>query len=165
MSTKGDAERAVEAAKYGPRGRGACPLVRANGYGLWNWAEYQDYSNENTTVIVLIEDRAGVENIDDILSVEGVDAVYVGSFDMSVAEGYKGDSQHPEILKKLDRVLEAARKNCLPAMHSLLNGRDVKVWAEKGVRLFVQTADAFVFACSCRDFLASVEEFRNRKWD
>lgn len=164
VSSREGAENAVEAAKYGPHGRGSCPLVRANGYGLWNWAEYEDYSNENTMVIPLIEDSSGVENIADIISVEGIDAVYLGPFDMSVSEGYKGDSQHPEIVKLLDKVLAACREKSLPAMHSLLNGRDVKAWAEKGVRMFVQPADAVIFARACRDFLASVEEFREKAW-
>lgn len=165
VSNKADAERAVEAAKYGPHGRGACPLVRANGYGLWDWPEFEEYANKNTMVIPIIEDIAGVENIEEIVNVEGIDIIYVGPFDMSVSCGYKGNAQHPEIAKHLDTIFAACKKKGLPAMHSLLNGRDIEAWAAKGVRLFVQSADSVIFARACRDFLASIEGLRTRKWD
>jgi len=164
VSTRADAELAVRAAKYGSQGRGACPLVRANSYGLGNWSEYESAANENTMVIVLIEDLEGAANVEDILSVKGVDVVYLGPFDMSVGAGHKGNVSHPEIQEALDRVLCACRERKVPAMHSLINGPQVEMWAEKGVRLFVQTADSFVFARASRELLDSVAHLRVRKF-
>lgn len=162
ISTKDDAARAVESSRYGPHGRGACPLVRANGYGLWDWREHEDRANKNVMVIVLIEDLEGMRNIEDILSVDGVDAVYTGAFDMSVSAGHKGNTAHEQVQQALDRIMSACRERDMPVMHSLLNGHDVKAWAEKGVRLFMQSADSFIYAKACREFLDSVSHLRGR---
>lgn len=166
VSGREDAGKAVEACRYnGPNGRGACPLVRANGYGLWNWEEYEEKANADIMVIMLIEDMLGVKNIEEIISVEGVAAIYLGPFDMSVSCGFKGNSAHSDIQKALDKVLSACRRHGIPVMHSLLNGRDVDSWAQKGVRLFVQSADSFIFARACKEFLESVAGLRLRKWE
>jgi len=162
VSTKGDAARAVEASKYGPAGRGACPLVRAADYGLADWGQYQDEANRTTMVFLLIEDLGAAGRIEDILSVPGVDVVFPGPFDMSVAAGYRGNVHHPEIQKALDRVLAACNERGIPVMHALTGGADVEAWVNKGVRLILQSADSVVFARACRAFLESVSHLRRR---
>ena len=160
VSSKGDAARAVEASKYGPAGRGACPLVRAADYGLADWGRYQEEANRTTMVCLLIEDLAAVQDIEEILSVPGVDVVFPGPFDMSVAAGYRGNVHHPEIQKALDRVLAACKERDIPVMHTLTGGSDVEAWVNKGVRLILQSADSVVFARACRAFLESVAHLR-----
>ncbi|MGD2157128.1 MAG: aldolase/citrate lyase family protein, partial [Anaerolineales bacterium] len=80
ISSQEDAIRAVEACKYS-MGRGACPLVRAADYGLWDWKTYQDWADGETMVILLIEDLEAAERIEEILEVQGVDAIFLGPFD------------------------------------------------------------------------------------
>ena len=165
ISTKDDAARAVEACRYGrATGRGACPVVRAADYGLADWPTVQATSNRDAMAIMLIEDLEGTRNIEDIVSVEGVDAIYMGPFDMSVAAGYEGNWNHPEIQKALDRVLAACREREIPVMHSLLFGPEVETWTDKGVRMFLQRADSAVFGNACRAFLSSVEPVRDKKF-
>lgn len=165
ISNKDDAAQAVESCRYGSAtGRGACPVVRAADYGLGHWPTIQKESDMNAMAIMLIEDLEGVRNIDDIISVDGVDAVYLGPFDMSVSAGYKGEWNNPEIQKALDTVLTACNERNVPVMHSLLFGTDVEMWAEKGVRLFLQRADASVFSNACKTFLESVEYIKTKKF-
>jgi 4-hydroxy-2-oxoheptanedioate aldolase len=162
VANKGDAARAVEASKYGPAGRGACPLVRAADYGLAEWSRYQEEANRETMVFLLIEDMEAVRNIEDILSVGGVDVVFPGPFDMSVAAGYQGNVSHPEIQKALDRILAACKERGIPVMHALTGGAGVEAWVNKGVRLILQSADSIIFARACRAFLESVSHLRRR---
>jgi 4-hydroxy-2-oxoheptanedioate aldolase len=164
ISSKEDATRAVEACKYGAAGRGACPLVRAADYGLWGWADYQEQANQETMVILLIEDLEGAHNIEDILSVDGVDVVFLGLFDMSVTAGYPGNVHHPEIQKAADRILAACQDRGIPVMHALTSGRDVEAWVNRGVRLILQSADSFIFARACQAFLESVSHLRGKRW-
>lgn len=163
ISNKEDAARAVEACRYGATGRGACPLVRAAEYGLSDWPYYQEEANKDTMVFLLIEDLEGAHNIESILSVDGVDAVHLGPFDMSVSAGYQGNVNHPEIQKALDRILAACKERGIPVMHSLIWGGDVEAWVNKGVRLILHSADSFIFAQACHTFLKSVSHLRGKK--
>lgn len=164
VSSKEDAARAVEACKYGaPTGRGACPLVRAAGYGVWDWAQYQERANQETMVFLLIEDLEGARRIEDILSVEGVDVVFLGPFDMSVAAGYQGNVHHPEIQKAMDGILAACNARGVPVMHALTGGRDVEGWVSRGVRLVMQSADSVVFARAHQAFLETVSHLRGKR--
>jgi 2-keto-3-deoxy-L-rhamnonate aldolase RhmA len=162
ITTRSDVEKALKACKYGPGGRGSCPLVRANRYGLDGWASYQDAANENTMFIALVEDMDGVEQIDEILTGGGIDAVLLGAFDMSVGAGLKGDVQHPRIQQAMDKILAACKRHGIPAMHTTTNGPDVQAWVNKGVRLIMQSADSVVFARACSSFLQSVESLRHK---
>jgi 4-hydroxy-2-oxoheptanedioate aldolase len=162
ISNKAEAIRAVAAAKYGGN-RGACPLVRAAGYGTWNWQSYQEKADLDTLVILLIEDMDGVNNIEDILTVEGIDILFLGPFDMSVSAGYQGDVHHPEIQKAMDHILDACREHHIPVMHSLTGGADIDAWVKKGVRLVMQSADSAVFARAHKTFLETVAHLRVNK--
>ncbi len=105
-----DAKRAVAAAKYPPLGvRGFC-YSRMNGWGR-DFDAYAASANEETAVIVMIESRAAVENIDSILSVEGVDAVFIGPYDMSGSYGVPGQIHHPLVEDACRKVLETCRKH------------------------------------------------------
>ena len=164
VSSKKDASKAVEACKYGIDGRrGACPLVRSANYGLLDWPQYEEDANRNTMVFLLVEDLKAAYNIEDILSIDGVDAVFLGPFDMSVSAGYKGNVNHPEIQKALDNILAACKQRKIPVMHAVASDGEVENWIKRGVRLFVQSADSFIFAQACAAFLKSVSRFRNKE--
>lgn len=161
VSSAAEASKAVDACRYSPNGhRGACPLVRAADYGLADWASYQEEANAMTLVCVLIEDLEGAGNIEHIVSVQGIDMVYLGAFDMSVAAGYSGNVRHPRILAALDRILDACAARHIPVMHTLVNSPDIDAWIKKGVRLIVHGPDASIFAKACRAFLDSVSHLR-----
>lgn len=162
ISTRDDAARAVAACKYGtPQGRGACPLVRANDFGLGDWQAFQERSNRETMAIMLVEDLEGVQNIDEILSVDGIDAVFLGPFDMAVGAGYGGNVNHPEIQAAVDRILSACKARNMPVMAPLTSGANVQAWVDRGVRLIMQSSDSVVFARACRSFLDSVAVLRD----
>lgn len=163
VRTRSEAEAAVSAAKYHPEGsRGSCPIIAAADYTFFDWSEYQDWANKETMVIVLIEDPDGVKNIDEILSVSGIDVVMIGPFDMSVTMGLHGEATHPSVQANVDRVLAAARAKNLPAMHALLYPTDVDAWIAKGVRIFAHASDLMILAEGSGSFLRSVEHVRRR---
>ena len=161
ISTRDDAERAARACRYGSGYvRGACPLVRAADYGLSEWRAYEKESNEKTLFFALIEDLEGARNVEEIASVDGVDVVVLGAFDMSVSAGYSGNVAHPAVQEALDRMLVTCADAGIPVMHALSNGPDVDAWVKRGVRLMYQSADSAVFARACRSFLDSVGHLR-----
>lgn len=111
VRNKTEAENLVKAIKYGPSGeRGACHCVRASGHFTEEWKEYRARADRDTMLWVLIEDQDGADNIEEIVSVPGVDAVLFGPFDMSQALGYEGDIANEKVRALLKRVQEATSK-------------------------------------------------------
>jgi len=103
-----EARRAVAAAKYPPMGvRGFC-FSRMNNYGV-SFDEYVKCANDEIAVVVMIESKKAVENIDSILAVEGVDGVFIGPYDMSGSYGIPGQTGHPLVVEGCQRVVEACR--------------------------------------------------------
>lgn len=78
-----DAERALLATQYTSGGRGLCGVVEAARWTDDHWDEHVRGSNEGIALIPLIETRAGVENLEEIVAVEGVDQIFFGHADLS----------------------------------------------------------------------------------
>ncbi len=103
VNTAAEAQKAVAAAKYPPQGvRGFC-FSRMNNYGL-NFNGYAKNANDNIAVVIMIESREAVENIDEILEVEGVDGVFIGPYDMSGSYDLTGQIDH-EVIRNACRVV------------------------------------------------------------
>ena len=108
VETAAQARLAVSAAKYPPLGlRGFC-FGRMNDWGA-RFEEYARTANDQTVVIAMIESRQGVERIDEILAVDGVDGVFIGPYDLSGSYGVPGQVQHDLVRQARDRVLKACR--------------------------------------------------------
>lgn len=109
VSTSGEARDAVSFTRYPPHGcRGVASSTIATGYGL-STDQYHAETLEKTLVIVQVETREGVDNIDQIASVDGVDVVFVGPLDLSFNLGCPKQFDHPDLLAALKRVVAACR--------------------------------------------------------
>lgn len=101
-----DARSAVKACRYPPHGiRGVgSALARAS---RWNRIpDYLQQADAQMCVLVQIETRQGVENLDAILAVEGVDGVFIGPADLSADMGFMGNPAHPEVQATIDSCIE-----------------------------------------------------------
>ncbi|SVC99141.1 uncharacterized protein METZ01_LOCUS351995, partial [marine metagenome] len=103
VNTPEEAEMAVASVKYPPVGRRSFGLARAQGYGV-RFEDYLAWQRENSLVIVQIEHINAVNCLESILSVEGVDAYFVGPYDLSGSLGIPGQFDHPEFLEAMDRI-------------------------------------------------------------
>jgi 4-hydroxy-2-oxoheptanedioate aldolase len=109
ISTKEDAINAVKSSKFSPLGeRGVCKYVRAAGYSSMDKSEYFKYANENTLVIIHIEGLEGIENLDQILEVEGIDVIFIGPYDLSQSLGIPGDVNNIKVEEKMREVVNKA---------------------------------------------------------
>jgi 2-keto-3-deoxy-L-rhamnonate aldolase RhmA len=108
VRTADDALAAVSAARYAPQGtRGAGSTTRVANYGLTQTpAEYFRRANEEMMVVALIESGEGIENLDAILAVDGLDAVRIGAGDLAMSLGLPGEAGHPRV-KEMVRDAEA----------------------------------------------------------
>jgi len=124
VNTKEDAMKAVQFCKYPPLGiRGVGPnRAVLFGAGADEFADYHLTANNEILVIVQIEHYAAVENIDDILSVQGIDIAFIGPRDLSMSMGIPGQVNHPDIQKSCLKVVESCEKyNVIPGIVTSTN--------------------------------------------
>ena len=104
-----EAKRAVAACKYPPEGVRGFAFVRANDWGS-SFDSYVKDANRKTVVIVMVETKDAVENIDEILSVDGVDGVFIGPYDLSGSYGIPGQTGHKLVKDAMQTVLAACKR-------------------------------------------------------
>ena len=114
VNTRAEAEAVVNSVKYPPAGRRGLASVRAAGWGLPQpLGEYVGIANRETLVSAQLEATEALSNADAILSVEGVDVVFLGPTDLSASMGFPGQPTHPEVMEAIERVgnkIQAAGK-------------------------------------------------------
>ncbi len=108
VNSKEEAERAVESVKYPPVGKRGVGLARAQGYGT-TFNEYKDWAANESIVIVQIEHIDAVNNLEEIFSVEGVDAFIVGPYDLSGSLGVPGDFEDKKVEEALDKIVDISK--------------------------------------------------------
>lgn len=117
VNTKADAELAVKSTKYPPLGTRGVGLARAQGYGT-QFKTYVEQANQESLLIVQIEHIDGVQNVEEILSVPGIDGTFIGPYDLSMSMGLAGQLNHPEVTTAKQRVLKATlAHNLIPGIH------------------------------------------------
>ena len=104
VETAEEAERAVQSVRYPPRGfRGFASQARASRYGRIKG--YHKAADAEICLLLQVETRRGLENLERIAGVEGVDGVFVGPGDLSAALGYLGQPNHPDMVKTIDDAI------------------------------------------------------------
>jgi 2-dehydro-3-deoxyglucarate aldolase len=103
-----EARQAVDAVKYPPDGTRGVGLGRAHGYGP-GFLAYLAACREGSVVVPMIEQQTGVEHVEEILRVPGVDGVFVGPYDLSASYGVAGNLSHPLVHEAMQRIVAAAR--------------------------------------------------------
>ena len=104
VNTRKEAEAAVAACKYPPQGvRGVAGSPRAAGY-TGNTMPYLTSANAETIVMVAVETLEAVKNLDEILSVEGLDGIFIGPMDLASSMGYLGDPSHPKAQEQIEII-------------------------------------------------------------
>ena len=110
VNTRAEAEALVRACKYPPRGYRSWGPVRAS---IYAGADYGDHANDDIVVMPMIETAEAMKNLDEILSVPGVDGVYVGPSDLSLALGLKPrlDQTDAPVVEAQQKIAEACKRH------------------------------------------------------
>ena len=158
------ARELVQAVKYPPQGRRGVGFCRANMYGM-HFDEAVASANDQTLVCVQIEHVNGVRHVDEILSVPGVDAVFIGPYDLSASMGITGQFDHPDIVEARQRVLDACQRHgIVPGIHVVPPDVDEVVRRfHEGYRLIAYSLDITMLTRTCQDGLASIRRLSARK--
>jgi 2-dehydro-3-deoxyglucarate aldolase/4-hydroxy-2-oxoheptanedioate aldolase len=156
ISTAEQAEKAVSLCKYPPLGNRGVGVGRAQGYGT-AFSEYLDVANERIACIVQIEDELGVKNASRISAVAGVDALFVGPYDLSMSMGIPGEVAHENIAKIIHRLPEViAMEIGLGILTTDMEA--AREYADLGYNLMACGIDTQLLGNGARQLLTEVEK-------
>lgn len=112
ISTPAQAQAMVDSVKYFPKGKRGVGLGMAHdNYRIAQVADALNGANDRTSVICLIETAEGAKNANAIAAIDGVDALWVGHFDLSVSLGIPGEFGHPKFAAAMKKIIGAAKKH------------------------------------------------------
>lgn len=114
VNTAEQAREAVAMAKFPPEGYRGASLCRASDFGR-NFAAYYREHNQNVIVVCMLEHVSAVKNADAILAVPGIDATFIGPYDLSASMGLPGQTNHPDVLAAQRTLLAACKRHGVPA--------------------------------------------------
>jgi 4-hydroxy-2-oxoheptanedioate aldolase len=135
VTTQADAQRVVAAVKYPPEGtRSFAPGRGAEPLGLAP-LEYVRRSNEETVVFALFEDVAGLDHVDAICRVPGLDGVAVGAYDLAASMGHPGEPWRDDVQAVVERVLQTCRRHRMPFGTAPRDRADLRRQIERGCQL------------------------------
>jgi len=136
-----EARTAVDCCLYAPAGRRSVGMSRAHGYGM-SFQDYVKRANDQIVIVIQIEHRAAVENMESILAVPGIDAVVIGPYDLSASFGVPGELAHPEVQQAIGAVKHHCDTAGIPAGIFADDSRAAKRYLNEGFRLIALGLDA-----------------------
>ena len=155
INTREEAQKLVAYTHYAPRGTRSFGPVRALYYG---GADYPEKANDTIVRFAMIETALALDNLDSILSVEGLDAIYIGPSDLSLALGCKPvfDDVEPPVAQAIEHILTRARAHGVKA--GIHNGRTDVALARiaKGFSFVTVASDARLLAAGSQQILSAM---------
>jgi 2-keto-3-deoxy-L-rhamnonate aldolase RhmA len=135
-----EARAVAKAAHYGAGGRGYAGSSRAAGYGSIAIPDHLAKSAARSVVIAQIEDLEALDEIEAIAAVEGIDALFIGRIDLTIALGCT-DPDDPKVVEALELIIAAGKNSGRPVGMFTSKPTDAAIWRDKGVSLFLLGSD------------------------
>ncbi len=155
VNSREDAQRLVAYTRYAPQGTRSFGPIRALLYG---GADYPQHANQTVVAFAMIETAQALDNLDAILSVEGLEAIYIGPSDLSLALGCRPvfDDVDPKAAQAIDHILERAKAHGVKA--GIHNGLPevARARVAKGFRFVTLGSDARMIAQGSQQLLAAM---------
>jgi 4-hydroxy-2-oxoheptanedioate aldolase len=157
IETETDAEQAASAARFAPVGsRGLSPYVRAGGYD--GGGDYTDVQNEENAVIVHIEGQEGVENLDGIMAVDGIDVLFLGPYDISQSLGIPGQVRDESVEDLMQEVCDRAADAGAVVGTYAEDAAMARRWADAGAQYVAVSVDAPILRRAFENVVSGFEE-------
>ena len=150
INVKQDALNVVNAAKYDPMGhRGLSIFTKAGDYFLNKGENHTDSQNDETMVIVHIEGQKGLNNLDEIMEVDGIDVLFLGPYDISQSLGIPGQVRDKKVADAMKNAAEKAR-NAGRAVGSFAKDVEMGLWLKDlGVQYISINTDSTIYMQGC----------------
>lgn len=153
IRTSSEAEAAVLASKYYPDGNRGFSSTRSSDYGFCSSkVDYMKQANQETMVISVIETKEALDNLEEIVAIDGMDAFLLGTSDLSIALGVPGQTNHPLVEAAFTKLLQAGKKYNKPVGNYLREGQSPKDFFDKGAAIAMTSVNSLLKA-ACVDFV------------
>lgn len=152
ICTKADAEYVVKATKFYPKGeRGMCRYVRAADYTAIDGTTHFGTANDDITTIIHIEGMEGIENLEEILKVDGIDVIFLGPYDLSQSCGVPGQVNHPKVVEAMKHAVGLAKKEGKYVGTFTESSEKAKMWNDIGVQYISYSVDVGILMNAFKD--------------
>ncbi len=161
VESREEVRQIIDSTKYSPMGqRGASISAPLTLFRQHDVLEYLQWANRETLIVIQIESENAVEKVEELVSVDGVDAVLIGPFDLSQSMGIPGQTSHPRMVEALKRVIEGCnRHNVAPGIH--LSAMDAATeWVKAGMRFLTFSYDIKFLMDAFRDSLGKLRAIK-----
>jgi 2-dehydro-3-deoxyglucarate aldolase/4-hydroxy-2-oxoheptanedioate aldolase len=153
------AQLIADSCKYPPVGRrGAAFTISHDDYTGGDVAAKQQHLDDNTLLIAQIETAGGLQNVEKIAQVDGIDILWIGQYDLSNSLGIPGQFDHPKFAEAVDKVIAAAQANGKAAGYMPLSLDDAKLRVDQGFRCLAYGGDLWLYQKVLADGLKAVRE-------
>ena len=158
VNTPVQAREAVAMAKFPPQGHRGASLCRATDFGR-NFSDYYRDHNQDVLVVCMLEHIDAVENVDAILAEPGIDATFIGPYDLSASMGLPGQTSHPNVLEAQQTLLAACKRHGVPAgIHVVAtDGSEVSRRIDEGFQFIACGIDTGFLLFAARHMLQEIE--------
>lgn len=140
-----EARRIVDWVTYPPGGSRGFGLMHRDDHEAGGVAATMRKANDQQLIVGQIETRSGLEDVEAIAALDGIDVLWVGHFDLTASLGIPGQFEHPDYLAALDRILKACKKHKKPAGIMVGNAQDGELAIKRGFRAVAYSADLWLY--------------------
>lgn len=149
VSSAAEAKSCVEAARFFPLGhRGVCRFVRAANYSSLPRDEYFRKANESL-IIIQLEGKEAITNIDSILETEGIDIIFIGPYDLSQSLGVPGQISHPSVIEAMQKIVKRSRDRGIVVGTFTDTPDSARMWKKAGIQYLSYSVDVGIFTSAC----------------
>lgn len=152
------AKTAIRLAKFFPEGeRGVCRFVRAADYSSKVRDEYFNKANK-ALVILQIEGIEALNDLDEILNVEGIDILFIGPYDLSQSLGVPGQVSHPQVVAAIELIVAQARQKGVVTGLFCDTPQAAEMWRKAGVQYLSYSVDVGIFSEACKNIVENLKK-------
>ncbi|PKO14436.1 MAG: aldolase [Chloroflexi bacterium HGW-Chloroflexi-10] len=142
IETREQAEAAAQICRYAPQGRRGIAVARGhNDYKRQSPLEFSEEANRENLVIIQIESKSAVENIETILSAPGIDVALIGPGDLSLSLGIPMKMDHPLMVEAVEKVVKACEKRGIYVGLHVGDLKAIRDWSQRGIHLLSGSSD------------------------
>jgi 4-hydroxy-2-oxoheptanedioate aldolase len=158
IETKADAEAVVRGAKYSPLGaRGLSFYTRAGVYTAAG-TQITEQLNQESLIVVHIEGKRGIDNIQEIVSVPHIDVIFLGPYDLSQSLGIPGQVRDPRVIELMKTGIQTIRNAGKAAGTFADTPEMAKQWIDAGVQYLALGVDVGIFLRACQALIKGVRD-------
>lgn len=159
VDTAEEAQAMVESVKYTPIGvRGLSPSVRACNYGTMAVKDYIQMANEETMIVSHCETVTCVNNLDEVLKVEGIDVIFIGPMDLSQSLGVPGEAGSDLVKNTVTTIIDKCKASGMAIGTTAATPEAAKALIDRGVQFILYSTDQAMMMKAAKTAIAGIHE-------